>query len=449
MKIKLYRSATVGIEFDNFKLLMDPWLTDGEYYGSWSHYPQFDFENNLKEINSYDAIYISHIHPDHCSEETLKKISKNIPIYIHNYHKKFLKFKIENMGFKVFELDNNKKTKIGSDIEINIIAADNCNPELCYKHVGCAILNDNKKNSQQIDTISIINNKKYCIVNTNDSPFDLACETLDEINKQYQKIDLLLTGYSGAGPYPQCFPDLSTEKKISEGNKKKIYFLDQAYNYIKKLKPDFYLLFAGTYSLSGKLWNLEQFKGVPTFEEANQYLEKKLLTDYVKNSKALRLNNDISYDFKNKKFSNPYKVTLISELLIYSKNFLAKKKRKYERNELINIDEIYELSLKAHSKFLNFKSLTNSIFKTDIYIQIKDKYIKIPFDDKKLTLEDNINNDNDFLNLNLDERLLKDILLGPKHAHWNNADIGSHIQFSRNKNIYQKDVHYCLNFFHS
>ena len=122
---------------------------------------------------------------------------------------------------------------------------------------------------------------------------------------------------------------------------------------------------------------------------------------------------------------------------------------KYERNELINIDEIYELSVKAHSKFLNFKSLTNSSFKTDIYINIKDKYIKIPFDDKKLTLEDNINYDNDFLNLNLDERLLKDILLGPKHAHWNNADIGSHIQFSRNKNIYQKDVHYCLNFFHS
>ncbi len=31
MKIKLYRSATVGIITDNFKLLCDPWLTDGEY----------------------------------------------------------------------------------------------------------------------------------------------------------------------------------------------------------------------------------------------------------------------------------------------------------------------------------------------------------------------------------------------------------------------------------
>ena len=73
MKIKLYRSATVGIKLDNFKVLMDPWLVDGEYFGSWSHFPRFDLDKYLDEINSYDAIYISHIHPDHCSDKTLKK----------------------------------------------------------------------------------------------------------------------------------------------------------------------------------------------------------------------------------------------------------------------------------------------------------------------------------------------------------------------------------------
>ena len=104
--LKLYRSATVGIKSDEFKLLIDPWLTDGEYYGSWSHYPAFNFDENLDEINSYDAIYISHIHPDHCSDDTLKKIDKNIPIYILSYHSKFLKFKLEKLGFKVIELEN-------------------------------------------------------------------------------------------------------------------------------------------------------------------------------------------------------------------------------------------------------------------------------------------------------------------------------------------------------
>ena len=69
MKIKLYRSATVGIISDNYKLLTDPWLTDGEYYGSWSHYPYFDLDktnvklsNYLKESNKKlrDNLYISY-----------------------------------------------------------------------------------------------------------------------------------------------------------------------------------------------------------------------------------------------------------------------------------------------------------------------------------------------------------------------------------------------------
>lgn len=49
MRIKLYRSATVGIEIENFKILQDPWLTDGEYYGSWSHFPYFDLKKIFKK----------------------------------------------------------------------------------------------------------------------------------------------------------------------------------------------------------------------------------------------------------------------------------------------------------------------------------------------------------------------------------------------------------------
>ena len=44
MKIKLYRSSTIGLDLKGYKILMDPWLTDGEYYGSWSHYPYFDLD---------------------------------------------------------------------------------------------------------------------------------------------------------------------------------------------------------------------------------------------------------------------------------------------------------------------------------------------------------------------------------------------------------------------
>ena len=179
MQLKLYRSATVGVNLKGFKILMDPWLTDGEYYGSWSHYPYFDLNGKLDEINSYNAIYISHIHPDHCSDETLKKINKNIPIYIHSYHTKFLKFKLERFGFKVIELENAKRTKLGENAYLNIFAADNCNPSLCYKFFGCADLNAKDGHSQQIDTLSVIDDGKNVLLNVNDCPIELAQSTFD------------------------------------------------------------------------------------------------------------------------------------------------------------------------------------------------------------------------------------------------------------------------------
>ena len=53
-----------------------------------------------------------------------------------------------------------------------------------------------------------------------------------------------------------------------------------------------------------------------------------------------------------------------------------------------------------------------------------------------------------FVKMELDLRLLKWILDGPKFAVWNNAEIGSHIQFSRNPDKYERGLYYSLSYFH-
>ena len=53
-----------------------------------------------------------------------------------------------------------------------------------------------------------------------------------------------------------------------------------------------------------------------------------------------------------------------------------------------------------------------------------------------------------FVLVELDDRLLNLLLLGPKFAHWNNAEIGSHINYFRKPDIYERKLFYCLNFFH-
>ena len=296
MKIKLYRSATVGLDLRGFKILIDPWLTDGEYYGSWSHFPYFDFDKNLEEINSYNAIYVSHIHPDHCSDETLKHINKDIPVYIHLYHSKFLKFKLERLGFKVIELKNNRRTQLHTNAYLNIFAADNCNPELCYKLSGCADLNA-KEGSQQLDTLSLIDDGTSVLMNVNDCPIELAQSTFKDIKKQYDKINVLLTGYGGAGPYPQCFENLNLEQKKIAGEAKEKQFLNQAIKYIDEFKPDYYLPFAGTYTLTGKLSNLQNLRGVPTIDKAYDYFEKYYLSKNLSNLiKPIKFNPESTFD---------------------------------------------------------------------------------------------------------------------------------------------------------
>ena len=71
MKVKYIYSACLEIDCDGFKILTDPWFTDGAYDGSWYQFPKinpFDF------IEKPDLIYISHIHPDHYDATFLKSL---------------------------------------------------------------------------------------------------------------------------------------------------------------------------------------------------------------------------------------------------------------------------------------------------------------------------------------------------------------------------------------
>jgi UDP-MurNAc hydroxylase len=450
VKIKLYRSSTVGLDLKGFKILMDPWLTDGEYYGSWSHFPPFNLDRNIDEINSYNAIYISHIHPDHCSEDTLIKINKNIPVYIHSYHTKFLKFKIEKLGFKVIQLKNNVRTRLSDNSYLNIIAADNCNPELCYKFSGCADFTA-KEGSQQIDTLSLIDDGKKVIMNVNDCPIELAKSTFPEIKKQYSKINVLLTGYGGAGPYPQCFENLNLQEKKIAAQLKEKQFLNQAIKYIDEIMPDYYLPFAGTYTLTGKLFELQNLRGVSNIDNAYNYFENYYsLKNKSSLIKSLKLGPDSCFDLDTKKYDKPYTRINFNEYDSYIQNKLKNKILSYEKDAMPSFEEIYELAKRAHIKFLEKKIINNVIIKSDIFLKLNEKSIKLGIDNQisVIDTEEIDKESSKYVIYKADIRLLKKLLLGPKFAHWNNAEIGSHITFYRKPNTFERDVYALMCFFH-
>jgi len=442
MIIKNYKSSTFSITTEKTKVLFDPWLIDGEYYGSWNHFPPIDID--FSEFNEYDFICLTHIHPDHFSKKTLQKINKNIPVIILDYKQKFLKLNLELLGFNVIELKHGSSLSL-NDISIKVFAADNCNPELCKKFFGCGIFGQKNDQSNQIDSIFVIKQKSYTLVNTNDVPFQLARDVLKKIKKEFPKIDLLLVGYSGAGPYPQCFDNLDDLEKLKKAEEKKISFLEQSLSTINVLEPKLYMPFAGQYTLGGKLSKLNKFRGSPNLIEARNYLNNKLKN----NSKCILLNSNIEYNLNDKKLPE-FSPSFFDEEESYINNYLTKIKFDYETQ---TYPKMYELTSLIEKSFLRFEKKRNEIkyfSKTKIIIKVNhSKYLVLYMNgDRFKILEPDKIVWNNYVLLDLDQRLLFSILKGPKYAHWNNAEIGSHIQYFRSPDIYERSLFYCLNFFH-
>jgi UDP-MurNAc hydroxylase len=445
MKIKYIKSACVAVESNGVKILTDPWLVDGEYYGSWCHYPPLEIDKEY--FNNIDYIYISHIHPDHFSKKTFEILNKTIPVLIHQYASPFLKMNIERLGFKVIELPHNQKTELKNGITIDILVADNCNPELCAKFMGCGIV-ETKFKSTQIDSLSVISDGNNSILNVNDCPYELAEESIEVVLNKYNKIDFLLVGYGGAGPYPQCFV-LSDDEREKAEESKILQFLSQGEKYISLVNPDFYMPFAGTYTLAGGLSNLQNNRGVPELEEAIEYFNNSSLINQSK-SKSVVLNTYDYFDLETKRPSKNYIPVKKDEKEQYIKDVLSKRKLDYEFDEEPTKEEVLKLVPSSYKRLNDKRKEINFISNTKVLIKLKeDLFIKLSFNGDDFELVENLNGLESFVEYQLSLKLLYRILRGPKYAHWNNAEIGSHIRYRRVPNKFERGLYHSMCFFHS
>jgi len=448
MKLIYLSSASVIINHEKTNILCDPWLVDGEFYGSWYHYPSLNFKP--EDFNFVDYIYISHIHPDHLSMKTLSRMDKKIPIIILNYVDKFLKRNIERLGFNVIELEHNKRTHLKDNLYINILAAHYCNPELCSKLMGCSNV-EKIFGATSLDSMSVIDNGKEVVVNTNDCPFEIAKFSADAIKEYYKNIDFLLVGYTGAGPYPQCFDMLTDQEKNDAAIKKKKQFFNQAESYVNLFQPKFFMPFAGRYTLGGKLADLNDQRGVPDLEEAFDYFTVSSNINQKKH-KCIILNAQNNFDISTEKATAPYRKSNLREKINYIKNVLSTIKFDFENKPHVTLEQINRLLPKCYERFENRRKKIN--YNSDKVILLKiieDKILVISCNGSgyKIIPEVEKKDFKNFLFIELDDRLLNLLLLGPKFAHWNNAEIGSHLRFYRYPDVFERAQYHCLCYFHS
>jgi UDP-MurNAc hydroxylase len=442
MKVTYLQSATVIVEANGVRVLMDPWLVDGEYYGSWAQWPPFDWSGD--PIGDVDFIYISHIHPDHLSAATLAKLPKTIPVLIHRYEQPFLKRRIEGLGFEVRELPHNTRVDLGKGVTLNVVAADDCDPELCGKFFGCAPLMA-KTGSTQIDTLCVVDDGRQVLVNTNDCPYALARELMPKILADYGRVDFLLTGYSGAGAYPQCFGNLSADEKATAAAAKKQASLNQGLAFVRALKPRYVLPFAGQYTLAGKLTALNPLRGVAEVEEAAALFQTE-----GGGAQAVLLNSRQSFDVGEGAASGGYVATDTAARQAYQDAVLAQRRFSFEDDPEPAEAELEALLRQAFARVEGKRGELAFASETAVYVDLGGGHFgRAPMNGGELSIRGAPAADEPHIVYRTDPRLLKRILSGPAHAHWNNAEIGSHIAFERRPDAYERGLYHVMNFFHA
>ena len=89
-------------------ILCDPWLVDGVFEGSWCHFPPLS--TRIDDVKNVDAIYISHLHPDHFDERHFD-FSKDKPLIVLDHGPNFLIKKLEYVLPEIEKLIEKKIVK--------------------------------------------------------------------------------------------------------------------------------------------------------------------------------------------------------------------------------------------------------------------------------------------------------------------------------------------------
>jgi len=400
------------------KILCDPWIIDGVFDGSWFHYPPL--KTKLKNLQNVDAIYLSHIHPDHYDERYFKFKVKT-PIIILDQEPNFLKKKLIQKGYKNLILIKDGQ-KVGfKEFKLTMFRA----------FAGHIYEEDFMGNF--IDSALVLQCKKYTAINFNDNtPTKKASKYL---KKKFKKIDLAMLNYNAAGPYPSCFSNLNLNQKKTKAKK----ILNRNFNYlcdiINILSPKAVMPFAGSYILGGKENYKNDYLGTTTAEKCADFLKSK----YKNRSdvKIICLDEKNSYNLKEKKVGKAYKPINYNHKKNYEKK-ISKIKYQYEFDKHPNIKQL-EKDLIVASKKLNERiKRFNVKFKSSVFIELKsiNKKFCIIKGEKK----------NYILKCRMDNRLLRRIL--DRKSHWNNAEIGAHIDFFRKPDKMEPDIHRSLSFLH-
>jgi len=389
IKIKFLNHSCLIFENESFKFATDPWLIGPAFLNGW----WLKYETNydwVEELNSCDFIYISHNHPDHLHPFTLSKIDKNLEIIVPKFLSDSTGLLVEEVGFKkVTRLDFNKQYQFKkTSLMISLLKSGDFREDsgIFFKFKDFKCLLDVDSN----------------IINFGNLP----------------KVDLYCSSFAaGASGYPLMFDNYKLEEKIKKINIEKNFWKHKKIQFLKKIKPKYFLPYAGFFEEKlkrdsfVKKHNLKN--SISDYKNVCNNLKIELL-DVTKNNniilnekKILKMTNVLGKNKKNNIITNIDYVNFIKEKFNnfdekYIKQYFLKSK--FRDNLILYIslasddfDKIYynfsvNFSTKTPEfKILNFDIDFSKLDKNDklrtLYLNIRKEsflntiYSKLPWED--------------------------------------------------------------------
>jgi len=123
-RVEVIGHATLRVRAGGRTLLTDPWLIDPMGANSGFHFPPL-VHDPARVAAETDAIYVSHVHPDHFHRPSLALFPRTTPIYIGAYRRKTFRDELRRLGFPVVELPFETAARIdGTPFEITVLEHD-------------------------------------------------------------------------------------------------------------------------------------------------------------------------------------------------------------------------------------------------------------------------------------------------------------------------------------
>lgn len=223
MKVTYVGHACMMVESDGTRILMDPWLTDPTYHGTWWHYPSLEL--HVRDLPKIDYLYLSHEHPDHFDPPTLRQLDKDIEVIIPTFQRKRFRERVQAIGFRhIVEVDCGEERRLnGSGLSVRLIAPDRA----------------------WDDSAILVKDAHTTLLNVNDCHLDEA--TLERLGQE-QPIDLAFLTFTGASQYPSCF-EFPLASKIERWRQSKQGHLEEFVNWAQRLRAKRAVPAAGNFAL--------------------------------------------------------------------------------------------------------------------------------------------------------------------------------------------------------